>query len=358
MARSDRYDELDEMLVPQDHSTGTEDEVKVPKQKKPKKGDENKTPRQLEKEAAKKKENMRTILIVVACFVVLLGALIGVGLLMSERAGVGSGDNGIVVQKAEPAPGRTYFKSDIEPELSAEGVKGRLKEAYYTVDGDLAVTLRLSNGMATEQELVKVNIRIFNGDDQTVAQQTIDTFKPACRIKAGGYSDYYFEIKKGYVSLSDDPLTELGTTLEIGSKSTNGNNKDGQQSDGKGPKDIAPGRTYYENTGNIPELSAEGVKASVIRARYTNDGSLSVTLSFSNGTDIKQQVSKVDLLIENGEGATLADYTFDSFATPCVVESKSYTEYEVIVDAAYVPTQDDPLSTIACTVSVSAAGIE
>ncbi len=356
MAR--KYDELDEMLVPQDHSTEIEDEVKAPKSKKVKKGDENKTPRQLEKEAAKKKETMKTIAIVVVCFVLLLGALIGVGLVMSERAGVGSGNNGTVkVEKADPAPGRTYFKSNIEPELSAEGVKGRLKEAYYTVDGGLAVTLRLSNGMSTEQELVKLGIRIFNGDDETVAQQTIDKFKPACKIRAGGYSDYYFEIDKSYVSLSEDSLKELGTTLEIGSKSTSGNNKN-ESVVGDGPKDIANGRTYYENTGNIPELSADGVKASVIRARYTNDGSLSVTLSLSNGTDVKQQVSMVDLLIENGEGATIADYTFDSFATPCTVESQSYTEYEVIVDAAYVPTQDDPLSTLACTVSVSAAGIE
>ncbi len=355
MAR--KYDELDEMLVPQDHSNDTEDEVKVAKPKKPKKSDENKTPRQLEKEAAKKKENLRTIVIVVVCFALLLGTLIGVGMMMSERVGTNSGNNTATVKKADPAPGRTYFKSNIEPELSAEGVKGRLKEAYYTVDGDLAVTLRLSNGMATEQELVKLGIRIFNGDDQTVAQQTIDRFKPACRIRAGGYSDYYFEIDKKYVSLSDDPLKELGTTLEIGSKATSGNNKN-ESATGDGPKDIAVGRTYYENTGNIPELSADGVKASVIRARYTNDGSLAVTLSFSNGTDVKQQVSMVDLLIENGEGATIADYTFDSFATPCTIESQSYTEYEVIVDAPYVPTQDDPLSTLACTVSVSAAGIE
>ena len=355
MAR--KYDELDEMLVPQDHSTEMEDEVKTPKSKKPKKGDENKPPRQREKEAAKKKQTMQTIAVVAVCFVLVLGALIGVGLLMSERAGIGSGDEPTIVKKADPAPGKTYFQSDVQPELSAEGVKGRLKEAYYTVNGGLAVTLRLSNGLSTEQELVKVGIRIFNGAEETIAQYTVDKFKPACRIKAGGYSDYYFEIPKSAVVMSDDSLKELGTTLEIGSKSTGGNDKNDSVV-GDGPKDIANGRTYYENTGNIPELSAEGVKASVIRARYTNDGSLSVTLSFSNGTDIKQQVSMVDLLIENGEGATIADYTFDSFETPCVIESQSYTEYEVIVDAPYVPTQDDPLSTLACTVSVSAAGIE
>ena len=354
MARN--YDELDEMLVPQDHSTELEDEVKAPKPKKQKKSDAGKPPRQLEKEAAKRKETARTIAIVAVSFVLILGALIGVGMLMSERAGL-SGDV-TTVEKAQPMPGKTYFKSDVEPELSAEGVKGRLKEAYYTVDGNLAVTLRLSNGLSTDQELVKLSIRIFNADDQTVAEHTIERFRPACTVTAGGFSDYYFVIAKKNVALSDDPLKELGTTLEIGSKTAKGADKDGQQSDGKGPKDIAPGRTYYENTGNLPELSAEGVKASIIRARYTNDGSLAVTLSLSNGTDVKQQVSMIDLLLQNGEGGTIANYKFDSLETPCIVESQSYTEYDLIVDAPYVSLQDDSLSTLACTISVSAAGIE
>ena len=354
MARN--VDELDEMLVPQDHSTDLDDEVKAPKPKKLKKSDGDKPPRQLEKEAKKRKETVRTIVIVALCFVLILGALIGVGMLMSERAGTGG--NVTTVEKADPAPGRTYFKSDVEPELSAEGIKGRLKEAYYTVDGDLAVTLRLSNGLSTDQELVKLSVRIFNGDDETVAEQTIERFRPACTIAAGGYSDYYFEIAKKNVVLSDDPLKELGTTLEIGSKTIKGSNEDGEQSDGKGPKDIAPGRTYYENTGNLPELSAEGVKASIIRARYTNDGSLAVTLSLSNGTDVKQQVSMIDFLLQNGEGETIANYKFDQLETPCFVESQSYTEYDLIVDAPYVALQDDSLATLACTISVAAAGVE
>jgi len=356
MAR--KTDELDEMLVPQDHTIENDDEVQVGKPKKGKsapKEEPQKPPRQREKEDRIKKESARTLLIVVLCFALLLGSLIGVGIVMGRRAGVGSENN--AVQKAEPAPGRTYFKSNIEPELSAEGVKGRLKEAYYTKDGKLAVTLRLSNGMATEQKLVKLDIRIFNDNDETVAAKTIERFKPACTITANGRVDYYFEIEKKYVKLSDDPLKSLGTTMEIGSQST-GNDKNGQQSDGKGPKDIAPGREYYENTGNIPALSADGVNASVIRARYTNDGSLAVTLSVSNGTPKKQQVSMIDLLINNGAGETIASYKFDSLETPCVVESQAYVEYDVIVDAPYVPLQNDPLSTLSCTVSVSAAGIE
>ena len=100
------------------------------------------------------------------------------------------------------------------------------------------------------------------------------------------------------------------------------------------------------------------MKASIIRARYTNDGSLAVTLSLSNGTDVKQQVSMIDFLLQNGEGETIANYKFDQLETPCLVESQSYTEYDLIVDAPYVTLQDDSLATLACTISVAAAGVE
>lgn len=300
----------------------------------------------------------KTLLLIlagVAAFALLVGGLVWVGMTMGDRAGIGSSGNEVIVQKADPEPGRTYFKSEIDPPLSAEGVKGRLKEVYYTKDGGLGVTLRLSNGTSSEQKLVTVGIRIFNDADETIAQQKIDSFKPVCKIPAGGYNDVYFTIDKDSVAVKDDSLKSLGTTLEIGSQPTDGNKKN--ESDGTGPKDIAPNRTYFENMGNIPELSAEGVKAAVVRARYTNDGSLSVTLSFSNGTETDQQVSKVDVLIQNGNGETVAKQIFDTFDPACIVKKQSYTEYELIIDAAYVSIQDDPLSTLANTVSVSAGGI-
>ena len=351
MARSHNYDELDEMLVPQDHNIDDEGDAKASK---PKKQVAKKTPRQLAREAAKQREKRQTIIVLVVCFLVLLTALIGVGMLMSKRAGVNSGDNDVVVKKAEPMPGRTYFKGTQLPELSSEGVKGTLKEVYYTVNGGLAVTLNLSNGMSTEQELVKLGVTLFNDESGNIAKYTIDKFKPVCRVKAGGRTEYYFEIAKQYVTVTDDPLKKLTATLEIGSKSTANELKDGQQSDGKGPKDIAPNRTYYENLGNLPALSAEGVKASVIRAQYTNDGSLALTMSFSNGTDAKKTVSMVDLLIANGEGTTIADYTFDSFDEPIEVEAQSYKEYLLFVESAYVPVKDDSLTSLAMTISVSA----
>ena len=370
MARRNDYDELDEMLVPSganypSNKSNNNENEDVPSDRPmsagKSKSQPSKTPRNTKKAAAAGLViggltlAWSTVWIIVACvavFVVMLGGLIWVGMEMGERAGIG--DNTPVYQKAEPAVGKTFFQSNIQPELSAEGVKGRLKEVYYTDNGGLGVTLSLSNGTADEHKLVSVGIRIFNDKNETIANAKVTKFKPECKVPAGGYGEVYFTIDKDDVAISDDSLSTLGTTLEIGSQSTSQKDK----SDGKGPKDIAPNRSFFENMGNIPELSAEGVKASVVRARYTNDGSLSVTLYFSNGTDIRQKVSKVDLLIQNGNGDTVASYIFDGLDPECIVEKQARKEYEVIIDSAYVSIKDDPLSTLSNTVSVSAAGVE
>lgn len=356
MSQSNKYDDLDEMLVPQDNSVEEEDihvggPAKAPN---PPKKAENKTPHQLAKEAKKRRETMHTVTVVALVFAIVLTLLIMVGVAMSKRAGTDKPNRPTQqVVKADPDPDKTAFvNSSNIPELSVEGVKGMLKEAYYTKNGDLAVTLNLSNGTASEHQLVRVNARIFNAAGETVAQETVDKFEPECFVPAGGYGEVYFVIKRENVVLRNDPLSELGTTLEIGSQPTDGSGKTKPTSDGKGPKDIAAGRTYYENTGNIPELSADGIKGSIIRARYTNDGSLAVTLSLSNGMDEDHAVTKVDLMLENGEGGLIVNHSFDEFEERTVVKSKSYNEIDLIVDTSYVNIHDDPLSKLACTVSI------
>lgn len=353
MARQHSYDDLDEMNVPASAKGGDLDEIHVPKKaKEPKKGQGAKTPRQLEREAKKRKETLKIVMIVAAIFLVVVAAVIAVGIAMGHRAGVDSPSK--TVTKALPDETRTMFLNEQNiPELSAEGVKGLLKEAYFTVDGDLAVTLKLSNGTASEQEVVRVACTIFNEKNETVARQTIDEFDPAVKVPAGGYSEAYFIIDEKNVALPKDPLSQLGTTLEIGSNPTDGSAKDNAVAeDPNAPKAIADGRTYYENTGNIPELSAEGVKGTVIRAQYTNDGSLAVTLSLSNGMDADHQVTKVDVSIANGDGATIGSQSFTTFDSPCIVRKQSYSQLDLIIDTANVPLKDDPLSTLSCTVSI------
>ena len=347
MARQHSYDDLDEMQVPASAKGNDLDEIHVPKTKKVKPGQAHMTPRQRAQAEKKRREKITTVMIVSSICLVLLAGVVFAGIWMGQRVGINTSS------KADPDESRTMFLNEKNiPELSAEGVKGLLKEAYFTKSGDLAVTLNLSNGTASEQEVVRIACTIFNEKNETVARQTITKFKPAVKVPAGGYGEAYFVIDEENVILPDDPLSQLGTTLEIGSNPTDGTANEEQTVDPDGPKAVAPGRTYYENTGNIPELSAEGVKGTVVRAQYTNDGSLAVTLSLSNGMDEDHQVTQADVTIANGDGTTIASQMFTSFDTPCIVRKQSYSQLELIIDTANVPLKDDPLSTLSCTVSI------
>ena len=363
MSQSNNYDDLDEMLVPQDNSVDEEDihvggkAAELSKSSKEKKKAPEKSKQQIAKEAKKRRETVNTVVTVGLVFALVLALLIMVGVAMSKRAGTDQPTTQQVV-KADPDPDKSAFINESNvPELSAEGVKGMLKEAYYTKDGGLAVTLNLSNGTDSEHQLVRVNARIFNAAGETVAQETIDKFDPECFVPAGGHGEVYFVIKRENVVLRNDPLSELGTTLEIGSTPTDGSGKTKPTTDGKGPKDIAPDRTCYENTANIPELSEEGIKGSIIRARYTNDGSLAVTLSLSNGMDEDHAVTKVDLLLENGDGGLIVNHSLDEFEEKTIVKANSYNEIDFIIDTSYVNIHDDPLSTLACTVSIGSGPV-
>ncbi len=354
MSRQPHYDDLDEMLVPKELQ-------KAEKEKAAKKAGVGTKKTAKERKAEQKKQEQRqTILTVVVIFVVLLALVIGIGVAMSKRVepqGQNSTSQSAKVEKAQPDPDKTAFRSESNiPVLSDEGVKGLLKEAYYTVDGDLAVTLNLSNGTTSKHKLAKVGIRIFNGEDETVAQQTIDKFDPECYVEAGGYGEVYFLINKEYVVLSNDPLEKLGTTLEIGSiptdaKATVAGDKDNGPVVGKGDKDIAAGRSFYENTGNIPAMASDGIKATVIRARYTNDGSLAVTLSLSNGTSANQRVESMQITIKNGGGDVIADSRLTGIDH--TVPTGSYNELHLILDKADVRLSDDPLSTLSTIITVN-----
>ncbi len=379
---SEKFDDLEEMHIPDSVKKTTaspayeeaapidlDNDIKLPSGMKsaavkeaPRKGASKKSdPRQMRATAKAQKQRNETIAIVSVCAVVFLAILVliwGVSTGWWRNDGLNTGNNYTSqVQMAQPDASKTAFLNESNiPELSAEGVKGLLKQAYYTVDGDLAVVLNLSNGTSSEQEVVRINARVFNDKDETVAQQTVDNLEPACVVPAMGHGEVYFVIDRANVVLRNDPLSKLGVMLEIASNGAANNN--GAQV-GNGPKDIAVGRSYYENLGNRPELSEEGIKATVIRARYTNDGSLAICFALSNGTAEKRNVSKIDLQLLNGNsGATIVSYAFDHFETPCHVESKGFAEVELIVDASYVSLSDDPLSSLTTTISVSSNPLE
>ena len=317
MAKQNRFDDLEEMLVTQDTSaTDADGDHSRKKAKKVSKKYWDKPPVQAEREAKARAEKIRTIVICAVIFAVMVAGLVAVGFAMGKRAGVGTST------RAPADPDRTAFVNNAAmPELSGDGVKGMLKEAYFTMSGDLALTFRLSNGTAFDHSLLTMDVTVFNDKGENVAEQTFEKFKPEVVVPAHGYDEAYVIVDKENVLLPDDSLNSLGSTLEITSKTVGDKQESEAEEDPDAPKAIAPNRTYFDAPGNLPGLSAEGVKATVIRAQYTNDGSLAVTLSLSNGTDTDQQVTRVNVDIANGnDGTTIASQSISSFDEPCVVQ--------------------------------------
>ncbi|MBR5134384.1 MAG: hypothetical protein IKV35_02180, partial [Clostridia bacterium] len=120
-----------------------------------------------------------------------------------------------------------------------------------------------------------------------------------------------------------------------------------------GEKDPAVGMSYYENYSNLPELSADAVKATVVRARYTNDGSMTVALMFSNGASVDRTVTAVTVTLRNVDtGRVIASKRVDLTSDPCTVKAGAFEERQVMIDQTSVPMKYDKLDRVAATVEI------
>ena len=118
----------------------------------------------------------------------------------------------------EMAPGSGHFvQSDALPELSQEGIKAVLTEAYYTADGGFMVTLKLSNGLTVPQTVQAFDLTISNVDGNEIAtgHQTSDWDPTSLSVPANGYADLTLYIPKEDVKLTGDALETLTLNCEI-----------------------------------------------------------------------------------------------------------------------------------------------
>lgn len=118
----------------------------------------------------------------------------------------------------EMAPGSAHFvQSDALPELSPEGIKAELIEAYYTADGGFMATLKLGNGLSVSQTVQAFDLTISNVDGKEIAtgHQASDWDPTALSVPANGYTDLTVYIPKEDVKLTDDALETLTLNCEI-----------------------------------------------------------------------------------------------------------------------------------------------
>lgn len=110
-----------------------------------------------------------------------------------------------------------FQREGATPELSGEGVKCVIAEAYYTNDGGLMLKLKLSNGTDVNRRLQTLDITLKNEDDEEIAVAATDQFDESFYVPAGGYGDMSFYISSEYLKKSDDDLDKL--TYEISTTS-------------------------------------------------------------------------------------------------------------------------------------------
>lgn len=125
----------------------------------------------------------------------------------------------------EMAKGSGYFSSDDEPELSDEGIKGVITEAYFTNDKHLCLLLTFGNGMETDQELLSLEVKLENEDGQVIATGYSSDIPDNYTVQADGTNTFLFYIAPKYVKLPADDLDTLTYEIttesnEVGASST------------------------------------------------------------------------------------------------------------------------------------------
>ncbi len=111
-----------------------------------------------------------------------------------------------------------FERQDALPELSDEGVKCAITEAYYTNDGGLMLALKLSNGGDENLRVLTVDVSLENEEGEEIAVAATDQVDEAFYVPAGGYGDMSFYISPEYLAITDDDLDSLTYTIRITSE--------------------------------------------------------------------------------------------------------------------------------------------
>ncbi len=117
--------------------------------------------------------------------------------------------NNVNASAYDKAEGSGVFYSEEEPELSSDGIKGVITEAYYTNNGSLAVLLTLSNGLEADHYLTELSVKVENEEGKVVAEGYTDTIPEDYFIKPEGYNTFLLYISPEHVKIKNDDLNSL-----------------------------------------------------------------------------------------------------------------------------------------------------
>ena len=100
--------------------------------------------------------------------------------------------------------------------MSEEGIKGVVREAYYTKDGHMAVVMQLSNGLNTNHYLTFIEVELRNAEGELIASGRTDQIPDGFVLEPMGTAPFTLYISPEYVEISDDDLSQL--TYEINTR--------------------------------------------------------------------------------------------------------------------------------------------
>ena len=144
------------------------------------------------------------VIICVAVTAILCGVLIPVGLMSGGK-------------ERDPKSGYFTRPEDV-PEMSQEGIKGVVREAYYTKDGHLAVVLLLSNGLNTNHRMTYLHVSLTNENGTLIAEGSTDKINKDFVIRPLSTAQFTFYITPADIRISDDDLDSL--TYQIDTQGT------------------------------------------------------------------------------------------------------------------------------------------
>ncbi len=111
-----------------------------------------------------------------------------------------------------------FLAEDALPEMSEQGLKAAINEAYYTKGGYLCVKMTLGNGSDKDKHLEDIQVEIVNGDtDAPIAKGFTDKVDKDYVVPANGTNTYTFYIAPEHVTISNDPLMIISYNIQLSS---------------------------------------------------------------------------------------------------------------------------------------------
>ena len=115
-----------------------------------------------------------------------------------------------------PMDGATVFQQpDAVPEISPDGVKSAVTQAYYTNDGHMAIRLSLSNGMGAAQQMRSIEIKVANGDGVPIAAGYAEAVEDGVVLPPDEFTPFLLYIAPDQIQITDDPLTTLSFEITV-----------------------------------------------------------------------------------------------------------------------------------------------